>query len=98
MGVSAVGQGIQVSTVRHVIATILVFIAVFYYFYGPPLTSMMANAAEAECNRLTGSNYRTYRLEWESTTLTQLSYPHWACYDMRTGEDKVISLGWWVDL
>src|SRR4051794_5131261 len=98
MGVSAVGQGIQISTVRHVAATVAVFVLIFYFFYGPPITSAMASAAKAECNRLSGSNYRTYRLEWESTTFTQISNPHWECFDTRTGQERMIDLGWWVDL
>ncbi len=98
MGVSAVGQGIKMSTVRYALATVLVFVTVFFYFYGPPVTQMMSRAAEAECNRLTGSNYRTYRLEWHSTTFVELNHPHWVCFDTRTGQERVIDLGWWVDL
>jgi hypothetical protein len=98
MGVSAVGQGIQMSTVRHAAATLLVFVTVFFYFYGPPVTRLMSRAAERECVHLTGANYRTYRLEWHSTTFTRLSPPHWECYDTRTGRKKAIDLGWWVSL
>ena len=39
----------------------LVFLGLFSYFYGPPLTERLARSAHAECNRLTGSTYRTYR-------------------------------------
>jgi len=98
MGISAIGQRIQMSTIRHVIATFLVFIAVFYYFYGPPVTAMMSRAAQDECNRLSGSNYRTYRLEWHSTTFNTFGQPHWECLDTRTGQERLIDLGWWVDL
>ena len=98
MGVSVVGQGIQMSAIRHAIATAAVFLALFYYFYGPPLTPAMAQAAQDRCNDLTGSAYRNYHLEWQTTTYSGLHQPHWECFDLRTGENRSYDLGWWVDL
>jgi hypothetical protein len=96
MGVSAVGAGISVTAVRHVTATILVFLALFYFFYGPPLTPAFADRAQVECNQQTGSSYRNYRLEWRTTTYDSVHPPTWVCHDLRDPEDTGTSLGWWV--
>ena len=98
MGVSAVGQGDKVATVRHVVATVLVFFALFSYFYGPPLVPNMADAAQRECNKLTGSNYRSYSLEWKTTTYDSIDAPHWVCFDLGAPGHPGKSLGWWAGL
>jgi hypothetical protein len=98
LGVSAVGAGISAATIRHVIATLLVFLAVFSFFYGPPLAQKFSEAAHRECNRMTGSTYRTYELEWRTTTYDSINPPEWICHDRRDAEDTGTSLGWWVDL
>ncbi len=96
MGVSAIGQGLRASSVRHALATALVFLGLFSFFYGPPLTEKLARSAHAECNRMTGTNYRTYTLEWRTTTYTSLSRPHWVCYDLRHPRRAGKDLGWWT--
>jgi hypothetical protein len=98
MGVSAVGQGISISAIKHAVATLLVFVALFYFFYGPPITQKLHDAALRECNAMTGSSYRNFRLEWRTTTYSSLHPPHWVCFDLRDPEDTGTSLGWWVDL
>lgn len=96
MGVSAVGAGISAASIRHVAATICVFLGLFYFLYGPPLTSRLSDAAHSECNQRTGSSYRNYRLEWHTTTYESINPPHWVCHDLRDPEDTGTSLGWWV--
>ena len=98
MGISAIGQGVSVSTVRYAIATALVFLSLFYFFYGPPLTPNMADAARRECVKMTGSDYRSYTLQWRTTTYDSLDPPHWVCYDLSRSGHPGRSMGWWVDL
>jgi hypothetical protein len=96
VGISTIGQVDWGVRLRYVLATLLVFLAVFYFFYGPPLTERFRNAAHAECNELTGSNYRTYRLEWRTTTHRSVSLPHWLCWDTSRPGAPAADLGWWV--
>jgi hypothetical protein len=96
MGVSAIGQRISAATIRHVAATIAVFLTLFFYLYGPPLTPRFADAAHRQCNRLTGSDYRSYRLEWRTTTYSGVNPPHWVCFDLSRPGRPGHSLGWWV--
>lgn len=96
MGVSAIGERINVQTIRHVLATGLIFLGLFYYFYGPPLTAMLSSAAHRECNDLTGNTYRSYVLEWRTTTFGSLHVPHWMCYDLGKSGHPGTRLGWWV--
>jgi hypothetical protein len=96
MGVSAIGQRISATTIRHVAATITVFVAVFYFFYGPPLTPRLSDAAHRACNHLVRSDYRSYRLEWRTTTYAGISRPHWVCVDLSRPDRRSHSLGWWV--
>jgi hypothetical protein len=98
MGVSAIGQRINAATVRHVTATIAVFVALFYFFYGPPLTPRFSDAAHRQCNRLTRSDYRSYRLEWRTTTYSGINRPHWVCFDLSRPDRPGRSLGWWVGI
>jgi len=98
MSVSAIGQGISVAAIRHAVATATVFLGLFFYFYGPPLTEAFDRAAHRECNQLTGSSYRGYVLEWQTTTLGALSVPHWQCYDKAEPDRTGTDLGWWVGL
>ena len=98
MGVSAIGQRISASTVRHVAATIAVFVALFYFFYGPPLTAGLSEAAHRECNREIRSDYRSYRLEWRTTTYSGVNRPHWVCFDLSRPGQPGHSLGWWAGL
>lgn len=96
MGISAIGQINWVGRLRYILATLVVFVAVFYFFYGPPLTQKFREAAHAECNALTGSNYRTYRLEWRTAAYPSLDFPHWQCWDTSLPEEPATDLGWWV--
>ena len=98
MGVSAVGARPSAASIRHVIATLLVALGLFAFFYGPPLTEKLSAAAHSECNKLTGSSYRHYRLEWRTTTYSSIHAPQWVCYDLRDARKPGTSLGWWVDL
>ena len=79
-------------------ATILVFLGLFSFFYGPPLTERLARSAHAECNRMTGATYRTYTLEWRTTSYSTLNRPHWVCHDLRDPLDAGADLGWWTGL
>lgn len=97
MGVSAIGQGMRLSAVRYAVATVLVFLALFYYLYGPPLTPGFDEAAHRRCNELTGSSYRGYVLEWRTTTYNSIDIPHWTCFDLTKPGHPGTSLGWWVD-
>lgn len=98
MAVSAVGQRISVTALRQALATVLVFVALFFYLYGPPLTAKMREAAHNRCNELTGDTYRSYRLEWKTTTYKDINVPHWLCVDLTKPQRPATSLGWWVDL
>lgn len=98
VGISSIGQRMSVRTIRYVVATVLVILALFYYLYGPPLTQAFARAAERECVSITGENYRTYELRWKSTWFGSLAPPHWSCTDLRSGRLEEHNLGWWVDL
>ena len=99
MGISAVGQGIQMSTVRHVIATLLVFIAVFYYFYGPPVTAMMSRGRPGRVQPAHRQQLPDLPLEWHSTTFNHLRPARTgSAATPRTGQERLIDLGWWVDL
>ena len=98
MGVSVIGQGMRAASVRHALATALVFLGLFAFFYGPPLTEKLERSAHAECNRMTGATYRTYTLEWRTTTYTSISRPHWVCRDLRDPLDAGTDLGWWTGI
>ncbi len=98
MGVSASGQVDWGLRLRYVLATLLVFASLFYLFYGPPLTERFRQAAEAECNRLSGANYRTYRLEWRTTTYESVERPRWLCWDTSKPDKEPKDLGWWVGI
>jgi hypothetical protein len=98
MGISAIGQGITVTAVRHGVATAMAFLALFYWLYGPPLTDRMADAAHDKCNEMTGSSYRNYRLEWRTTDYHGINQPQWVCYDLTEAGQPSTSFGWWVDL
>lgn len=98
MGVSATGQGNTVARIRYAIATAVVFVTFAFYFYGPPLTMKMRQAAIDRCNELTGETYRTYRLEWLTVSYESLHRPHWLCWDTRDPLKEPYNLGWWVDL
>ena len=98
MGVSAVGQNARIATIRYALATALVFLGLFAFFYGPPLTPNMADAARAACNKETGSDYRNFSLVWRTTTYDSIDAPHWVCYDLSAPGHPGTSLGWWVDL
>lgn len=95
MAISAVGQRISIQAIRHTIATLLVFGGLFYALYGPPLTQKLSDSAHRECNQLTGSTYRSYRLEWRTTTYRSLDVPHWECYRINE-PTKGHDLGWWT--
>ena len=97
MGVSATGQGMHMSAVRNGIATAVVVLGLFSYLYGPPLTEMPRDAAAARCNELTGSTFRSYRLNWETTTYSSVEMPHWQCYEIGQPSSQSYDLGWWVD-
>ena len=88
----------SVQAIRFGVSTALVFLALFYYLYGPPLTPNFVAAAERECVSITGDSYRNYRLEWKSTWFGSLAPPHWSCTDLRRGELEEHNLGWWVSL
>jgi hypothetical protein len=98
MAVSSVGLGPSITAIRHAVATVLVFVGLFFLLYGPPLTDRLRDAAARECNAMTGSAYRNYRLEWRTTTLSSVHAPHWVCFDLRDPARTGTSLGWWVDL
>ncbi len=97
MAVSAVGQTNWVAVLRYVLATLLVFTALSFFLYGPPVTPVMRDAAHAECNDLAGGNYRTYRLEWRTMSFDGLDRPHWLCWTAPSDEEPT-DLGWWVAL
>jgi hypothetical protein len=97
MGVSATGQGMHMSAVRNGVATAMVILALFFYLYGPPLTDKMRTAANARCNELTGSTFRSYKLAWETTTFSGVDVPHWQCYPVGKAVSESVDLGWWVD-
>ena len=96
MAVSAVGQGIPLATIRHALATVAVFVGMFVFFYGPPLTPAMADAARQSCNEMTGNDYRSFALVWRTTTYNGVDAPHWVCYDLGAPDRPGTSLGWWV--
>jgi hypothetical protein len=98
MGVGTATQRISAAGLRHAVATMLVFVGIFYYFYGPPLTDRFSQAAHDRCNALTGSSYRNYALEWHTTTYQTLAVPHWECHDLTEPAHRGWELGWWVDL
>ena len=98
VGISSIGQRMSIQAIRFGVSTALVFLALFYYLYGPPLTPNFAAAAERECVSITGDSYRNYRLQWKSTWFGSLAPPHWSCTDLRRGELKEYNLGWWVEL
>jgi hypothetical protein len=96
MAVSAVGQGVRLSTIKYVVATVLVFLGMFTYFYGPPLSPNLSQAARETCNRMTGGDSRTFLLEWRTTTYDSVDAPHWVCYDLGEPGHPGTSLGWWA--
>ena len=96
MAVSAVGQGVALSTVRYVVATMLVFAGLFTYFYGPPLAPNLSESARHACNKMTGGDFRSYSLVWETTTYESIAAPHWACHDLGAPGHPATSLGWWA--
>ena len=96
MAVSAVGQGTRLSTVRYVLATVLVALGMFAFFYAPPLSPNLSDAARHSCNTMTGGDFRNYSLEWRTTTYGSIDAPHWVCYDLGTPGRPATSLGWWA--
>ncbi len=96
MAVSSVGQRMSAATLRHVVATVAVAVALFSFLHGPPLTDRLTQAAHRECNRVTGADYRSYRLEWRTTTLFAVSRPHWVCHELGGRDRPGRNLGWWV--
>jgi hypothetical protein len=98
MGVSAVGQGFRASTIRYVVATAVVFIGLFFFFYGPPLAPNMSESAREACNEMTGNDFRSFSLVWKTTTYDSIDAPHWVCYDLGTPGHPGTSLGWWTGL
>jgi hypothetical protein len=97
MAISTVGQGVSAQALRHALATALVFLGLFFYLYGPPLTPRLTQAAHDRCNALTGERFRDYRLEWRTTSLTQIAVPSWICHDVGP-HDRAVDLGWWAGL
>ncbi len=95
MGISAVGQRQRVATIRHAIATVLVALGLFAFFYGPPMAPNMSASAHEACNKMTGSDYRSYLLVWKTTTYDSIETPHWVCYDLSEPGHPGTSLGWW---
>jgi hypothetical protein len=96
MGVSAVGQGNRLSTLRYGLATLAVFLGMFTFFYGPPMLPSLTDGARRTCNQLTGSSFRNFVVEWRTTTLRSIDPPHWVCYDLRAPGHPGTSLGWWA--
>ena len=96
MGVSTVGERVTVAQLRHALAIALAFVGLFYYLYGPPITDRMREAAERECNQLTGSTYRNFLLDWKTTGYNAIDRPRWVCYDLRDPADQGTDFGWWV--
>ena len=97
MSVTVTTQRVSAAALRHAFATFLVFASIFYYFYGPPITDRLSQAAHERCNELTGSSYRNYSLSWRTTTYKSLSVPHWQCRDLTDPAATPTDLGWWVD-
>lgn len=98
MGVSSIGTRDVVGQVKYALATALVFLGLFYYLYGPPITHELRKAAAERCNELTGETFRTYRLQWRTTTYKSIDWPHWECSDTSKPTEPPTNLGWWVDL
>ena len=96
MGISAVGQGVRLSTVKYAVATLLVFVGMFAFFYGPPLAPNLSDAARKSCNEMTGGDFRSFSLVWRTTTYDSIDAPHWVCYDLGTPGHPGTSLGWWA--
>jgi hypothetical protein len=97
VGVSAVGQTRpKAATIRNVAMSVLGLALFAAWLYLPPLVPNLTNAAARECNDLGGGDFRTYRLEWRTTTLTSLDQPHWLCWNTRTADEPGVDLGWWV--
>jgi len=96
MGVSAVGQGLRPATVRHAVATVLVFLGLFVFFYGPPVAPNLHDAALRTCNHMVGGKYRDFALVWRTTTYGEIDAPHWVCYDLEKPGHPGTSLGWWA--
>ena len=96
MGISAIGQGDRVSTLRHTIATLVVFLGMFTFFYGPPLVPSLSDAARRTCNQMVGSDYRNFVVEWRTTTWSSVDAPHWVCYELGSPGRPGTSLGWWA--
>jgi hypothetical protein len=92
VGVSLVGAT-KSSVAR--LTSLLCFVGVLggagFYLYGPAVTPALHSAAMAECNDLTGGNYRSYSLVWVPSTR-----PHWLCGDRSDLEKPPVDLGWWV--
>ncbi len=92
MGVSLTGvRGGSVGRLTTLFSVVGVLGAAGFYLYGPAVTPALHGAATTECNRLTGGNYRSYRLEWVVET-----QPHWLCGDRREPGNRPVDLGWWV--
>jgi hypothetical protein len=86
------------TTMRHVVATVVVAVSLFYFLYGPPLTERLTQAAHSQCNRMIDASYRNYQLEWRTATFTSVDRPHWVCHDLTRPGAPGRSLGWWVGL
>jgi hypothetical protein len=98
MGVSLTGQRTALSAFRHAAATAAVFVGLCAYLYGPPFMPGLSEAAQRECNAMTGSSFRGYALEWQTTSVAGVERPRWVCHDLRDSDRRATSLGWWVDL
>ncbi|MFT4009154.1 MAG: hypothetical protein QM655_03830 [Nocardioidaceae bacterium] len=103
MGVSAVGnRGVQPGTIPWLFGGFLALLIVLVWMVGPPLTPGLRNAAHAECNARTGSDYRDYYLSWTLPSWSppmnlDFTFPHWECTDLRPDTRGSTSLGWWTN-
>jgi hypothetical protein len=97
MGVSAVGaRGIRPRTVPILLGGALALLVVLVYVFGPPIAPGVRGAAEARCNELSGSNYRSFKLTWVLPQSPAWDAPHWLCKDQRDLTEPGVSFGWWV--
>lgn len=92
MGVSVIGaSGRSLARMRATAITIGLLGGLAFYAYGPAVTPALHGAAAARCNDLTGSNYRSYHLEWVAGVR-----PHWRCWDRSDPTAAPADMGWWV--
>lgn len=99
MGISATGARhiVRPTTVPVLFIGILLGFAIGIFAYGPPLVPGMKGAAEEKCNKLNGSNYRSFLLDWDMPNSPTWDPPHWDCYDRREPDKAPVSFGWWVN-